>query len=339
MPNGKPQEICWLEIDIIRLTFETVCKKGERIMLHNPMEINNVLFKIEKSIGCLDIRHEISMKRMCTFRVGGSCSFLVLPQNTKAFCRLVQALYTEGVPYHIIGGGSNILPSDEYFAGVVISVRLMNAFRIDGAGAIFECGAFLNPSILACANSGIAGMERLYGIPATVGGAVRMNAGAHGQEIADCLEWVTLYDPAFDEIFCFSRNDLKYGYRRSILQEKKHWVVLSARFSLLPASKCDIMCSVREVTHKRKTSQPLEYPNAGSIFRRPAPNTEVWRLIEGCGLRGMICGGAQISEKHAGVIVNRKDATSTDIRTLIKLSKQCVYERYGICLEPEIEIL
>ena len=305
----------------------------------STVDICPILRDIEKGICRAVVEKNVCMRDLCTFRIGGKVAYLLAPCDTSSFLHIARVLVTHNVPYYVLGGGSNVLPSDDRFCGVMLSTRRLNGYHIQGRLLTAECGAFLNSCILSCAHSCLSGWEPLYGIPGTVGGALRMNAGANGREIGENLEWAEIFDPATGELFRLSREEMRFSYRHSLLQSRRSFIAVRACFSMVAAAKSDSMIIIQSVMRKRRLTQPIEYPSAGSIFRRPAPHIEVWRLIDACGMRGMIHGGAQISEKHAGFIINRQNATAVDVRHLIDRIIHRVRDTHGVLLKPEVEML
>lgn len=298
------------------------------------------LFQLREKGSCrFDFLQDRLFSELCTFRIGGRIENLFVPWDVPSLCLLLGTLYPCGTPYLVLGGGSNLLPPDGVYKAPVILTSRLRELRVYGRRLYAACGTPLNDVILAAARSGLSGLELLYGIPATVGGAIFMNAGANGREISDCLESVELYNAEADTVLHLTAAQMRFSYRDSLLQDKRNLTVLGATFLLSEAEPCQVLGRVREVTHKRLASQPLQYPSAGSAFKRPRMDTEAWRLIDLCGLRGYRCGGAQISEKHAGFIVNRGGATAKEVRSLINHARRSVLATTGILLIPEIEIL
>ena len=294
----------------------------------------------EQSNGCtVSVCENVALSRMCTMRVGGIAVARLSPCDVSSFAKLLCIVRQNGFTYRIVGGGSNVILPDGYFEGVVFSTKGMNRVTLCENTLIAEAGASLGACIRIAAKAGLCGLEDLYGIPASVGGAVRMNAGAYGREIADCLQWADVFDAKTGEICRLSAAELSLSYRHSRLQENSKWTIVRACFAFCRDFSADIQDRARRALMKKRISQPLEFPNAGSVFRRPAPSVEVWRLVDACALRGMYCGGAQISEKHAGFIVNRGGATARDVFTLLTHIKRRVWEECKVVLTPEIEFL
>ncbi len=282
---------------------------------------------------CLDV----AMCRLSTMRVGGPAMAVYTPSNQAALCTAVSMAAQMGVPYHVLGGGSNTVPGDDPYSGLIFLTKALNRIKINGIKIAAECGCPINSMIISALHGSLGGLESLYGIPGTVGGAVRMNAGAHGCEIADLLESATLFSPHNGQVFCLDNRELRFAYRDSLLQHRQDLLLLDATFICQAAAREDIQSRIRTVVKSRCQSQPLDLPSVGSVFRRPSSCQPVWQLIDACGLRGYQIGGAQISEKHAGFIVNRDNAKAADICALLSLCRRRVYERFQVTLMPEIE--
>lgn len=303
-------------------------------------KIIGMIFELKENGFCRFLSQaDRPFSELCSFRIGGPISYTLSPLDTPSLCLLARELHESGLPYLVLGAGSNVLPPDEGYPGVVLLTASLRRIHRSGERLTVLCGTPLSECILFAAKHDLFGMERLYGIPGTVGGAIFMNAGAHGSAIADRLESASVYDPATDTVRTLTREDMRFSYRHSVLQEQKHRILLSATFSLSCGSKEEILQRIQHVVRLRAASQPLQYPSAGSAFRRPRPDVEVWRLIDACGLRGYRVGGAQISEKHAGFIVNCQNATAADVRELITIARREVLHTFGILLIPEIEMI
>ncbi len=286
-----------------------------------------------------DILEEVSYRDLFSFKIPGVAYAVIVPKDLVSLMLAVRLAEREGAAYCIVGGGSNILPPDMSYYGALILTKHLSRIEICGTKIKAECGSPLNMLILYSRDAGLAGLAPLYGIPAAVGGAVYMNAGAHAVSVSDAFEGALLYDPVRDEKHFFTRSDMAFSYRSSILQREKRLVLLYAVFSLRPATREAVRASLCASLEKRRTTQPLSLPSAGSVFRRPHEGVEVWRLVDACGLRGFSIGGAAVSEKHAGFIVNRGGASSRDVRALIALIRERVYAETGVLLTPEIEFL
>ena len=266
-----------------------------------------------------------------TYNVGGPAELLVYPQTREEWSFVLKVAQTSNIPLRVLGFGSNILVSDKGLGGITCSTRQMNRILIEGNTVKAEAGAALDKVCKLAAAAGLAGMEKLSGIPGSVGGAVRMNAGAFGQETFDCLEYFDVIDlegrPA-----TLLKEDLKYAYRH--VEGIENFIVLSAGFTLTQGDAAQLCAARDQVLFNRRDKQPLDYPSAGSVFKRPAGDYAS-RLIDAAGMRGLSVGGAKVSEKHAGFIINFNHATAQDIKTLMDKVHACVAEKFGVSLELE----
>jgi len=266
-----------------------------------------------------------------TYRTGGPAEVYVYPQTSEEWSFVLKLARTEQVPLRIIGFGSNILVSQHGIGGITCSTKRMNQISVSGNTIKAQAGAALDKVCQLACKAGLAGMEKLSGIPGSVGGAVYMNAGAFGQETFDCLEYFDVIDwegrPA-----TLLKSDVKYGYRK--VEGIGNYIIMSAGFSLAKGDYQQLISARNTVQHNRIEKQPLEYPSAGSVFKRPA-NDYASRLVDAAGLRGLSVGGAKVSEKHAGFIVNFNHATPQDIKTLMDRVREEVRQKFGVVLELE----
>lgn len=293
--------------------------------------------KLIKIINEDRVLREEPMKKHTTFRVGGIADFFVMPRTWQEIERVIALCRKENVPYYILGNGSNLLVSDKGYRGVIIQIyKEMNAIEVCDHTMRVEAGALLSKVGNAALEASLRGFEFAAGIPGTVGGAVVMNAGAYGGEMKDILSQVTVLTPE-GKILTLQNEDLELGYRTSIIQ-KKNYIVLDAEFELEPGEKDVIRAKMDELKKQRTTKQPLEYPSAGSTFKRPE-GYFAGKLIQDAGLRGCCVGGAQVSEKHCGFVINKGNATAADIVELMKYVSDEVMEQFGVQLEPEVKRL
>ena len=272
-----------------------------------------------------------------SFRIGGDADVLVLPETIADFLKIIHFVTEHKIPYKIIGNASNLLIDDCGFRGVVIKTTSLERVSVDQNILVAECGASLARCARRALESSCSGFERLGGIPGTVGGALAMNAGAFETEIADILLSVTLYDTLTRQTTVLTREQLSFGYRSSMITDRRY-IALSASFSLVSRPKEEILSEMKTCMERRRSTQPLNLPSAGSVFKRP-PNDYAGRLIEAAGLKGTRIGDAEVSCKHAGFIVNRGNATAEDVKALIRLVQQRVREMSDVLLVCEIEIL
>ena len=274
----------------------------------------------------------------CTFKIGGPARLFVQPADRAQLCRAVALCKAQGVRYYLLGNGSNILFADEGYNGVVLDISSMqDTVEVHGTQLTAGAGVRLSALCKTALEHGLTGLEFAYGIPGTVGGAVYMNAGAYGGEMKQVLRSAAVLFPE-EGIRTLSCEELNLSYRHSLLTEHPEAVVLYAEFELTPGDPEAIRAAMRELMAKRKASQPLEWPSAGSTFKRPEGHF-AGTLIDQCGLKGLTVGGAQVSEKHAGFLINRGGATFADMAELIRQVQQRVLEETGVTLEPEVKIV
>ena len=280
------------------------------------------------------------MAKHISLRVGGAAKRMAFPENAEQLVLLMNFALSCGARALVIGNGTNLLVPDEGLDRLVIDVSDGMTRIADGGQAneiTAQCGASLARIAEYARRKGLSGLEFAHGIPGTLGGAVCMNAGAYGGEIKDVVASVTLLDPQAG-IRTLKGEEMQFSYRRSLLSEHPEYVVLSATFRLERGDSETIGARMRELMAKRKASQPLEFPSAGSTFKRPEGHY-AGPLIEGCGLKGRRVGGAEVSTKHAGFIVNTGGATCADVLALIEKVQKTVYDARGVMLEPEVKIV
>ncbi len=291
-----------------------------------------------------ELRRNEPLSRHTSFRIGGPADLLAYPADRDDLAALLGEIGQQGLPYFILGGGTNLLVKDGGFRGVAISLQRMKTIRIEreyrSIGGTFavvfaEAGAPLAKLLSFALEEGLKGLEFAAGIPGTVGGAVCMNAGTAAGELGDVVESVTLLSPE-GTLVARGRDQISFGYRTSSIPEGH--LIVDARLILRRDDKNKITTRVREILDARKQGQPLGLPNAGSVFKNPQEEP-AGKLIEAVGLKGKTVGGAQISEKHANFIVNLGNATASDVLTLMELVRQTVLDVRGVRLEPEIKII
>ena len=285
------------------------------------------------------------MSAHTTFRTGGSADLYIVPRNTKETAALIRYFKLNKLPYFVIGNGSNLLVSDKGYRGVVIDLGrndgtefTMLGYEWQGDKLIADVGAgcFLSAVGNIAANIGATGFEELTGIPGCIGGACIMNAGAYGREMKDVVESVEIIDRD-GNIRKLARDEIEFRYRGSSLMDDG-CIVCRAEIGLSKGNTEDIKAKCEELFNKRKESQPLEYPSAGSTFKRPE-GYFAGKLISDAGLKGYKVGGAEVSEKHAGFVINKDHATSEDIYKLIQDVKAKILDKDGVELEPEVRFL
>ncbi|MBQ6090709.1 MAG: UDP-N-acetylmuramate dehydrogenase [Lachnospiraceae bacterium] len=340
--------------------------------------MNNRLTLLKEKLPQMKVKEGVLLSSCTSFRTGGPADLAAYPGNSKELGELLRLCRQEGVPCYILGNGTNVLAPDEGFRGVVILTSEMREISIkeetgndeeagieeetgindgttgneeetginDGKTGINDektwivkagAGVLLSTLSMECAKRSLTGLEYARGIPGSVGGAVVMNAGAYGGEVKDSLIGVTVMSGEGGEPFKMKAEELELGYRHSIIPERGI-VVLEAEFELAKGDHDSIFALMDELSTRRKEKQPLEYPSAGSTFKRPE-GYFAGKLIEDAGLKGFSVGGAQVSEKHAGFVINKGGATSADIMNLIKEVQRRVYEASGVMLEPEVKFM
>lgn len=277
------------------------------------------------------------MSQHTTFKIGGPADYFLVPEKSEDVGAIVKLCKKEGIPYFILGNGSNLLVGDGGYRGAVIQIyKNMSAVKIEGTTITAQAGALLSAVAAAAKNASLTGFEFAGGIPGTVGGAAVMNAGAYGGEMKDVLREVTVMDKE-GEIFVLPAEKLELGYRTSIIK-KAGYIVLEAKIQLKKGDQEAIRETMKDLTIRRTTKQPLEYPSAGSTFKRPE-GYFAGKLIMDSGLAGYQVGGAQVSEKHCGFVINAGGATAKDVRILMDNVRDIVYKKYGVTLEPEVKFL
>lgn len=294
------------------------------------------LTELQNVMGGSGIFMEEPMKKHTTFRVGGPADVLVQPDET-ALAAVLGLCRQYHVPYSFIGNGSNLLVGDKGIRGVVIEMtEPMGNIEVHGTQITAQAGAMLSKIANTAASNGLGGMEFAAGIPGSVGGAVVMNAGAYGGEMKDIIERVYVLDENGAQLE-LDRDALNLGYRHSCIPEKKY-IVTKVVLELVPRNEAEIRSEMKELNEKRAEKQPLQYPSAGSTFKRPE-GYFAGKLIMDAGLRGYQVGGAQVSEKHCGFVINKGDATAADICQLMRDVSDKVQAQFGVVLEPEVKMI
>lgn len=277
------------------------------------------------------------MNRHTTFRIGGPADIFTMPDSREEVKEILKLCREEELPFFVLGNGSNLLVSDRGYRGVIIQMdRNMQNIQVEGNEIRAGAGALLSSIAAAARNASLTGFEFAAGIPGTLGGACVMNAGAYGGEMKDVLKEVTVITSE-GELLTIPAARLEMGYRTSLVK-KAGYLVLEAVITLAQGDQEAIRARMKELSDQRTTKQPLELPSAGSTFKRPE-GYFAGKLIMDSGLRGFQIGGAQVSEKHCGFVVNTGDATAKDVRELMNHVIQVVHEKYGVTLEPEVRFL
>ena len=277
------------------------------------------------------------MKDHTTFRIGGPADVFVIPQKKEDVASVLNYCKSREVPYFIMGNGSNLLVSDKGFRGVIVQIfKNMQECSVCGEIITAQAGILLSNLAAQAKDSSLTGLEFASGIPGTLGGAVTMNAGAYGGEMKNVLRKVNVMDRD-GNITEMDAEDLRLGYRTSLIKEKD-WIVLSAELKLKKGDRKAIEETMQGLKEKRVSKQPLQYPSAGSTFKRPE-GYFAGKLIQDAGLRGKKIGGAQVSEKHCGFVINAGGATAEDVRLLMKYVQDTVWDQFQVRLEPEVKFL
>ncbi len=293
--------------------------------------------QLEKIIDKNRILLNESMKKHTSYKVGGACDIMIKPASVAELIEAIKILRANKSPYIVLGRGSNVLVNDEGIRGAVIKLGTDFAnIKVEQNIVKVESGISLRALADFCATQALSGLEFAHGIPGSLGGAVCMNAGAYGGEMKHVINKVKLLDNDLN-IIELSNEEMAFGYRTSIVQ-KNNYIVLEAEFKLANAAQEEILAAMKELMDRRIAKQPLNYPSCGSVFKRPEGNY-AGALIEKSGLKGMQYGGARVSSKHAGFIVNSDSASAKDIMTLIQIVQKCVFDITGVKLEREVKLL
>ncbi len=299
--------------------------------------MNDVIQKIKEQNIC-KIDEGVSLSKFTSYRVGGKATCIAYPKDVNELVNLLKLLKSNNVKYKLLGNGSNLLFSDKDYQGVLIKLSEFNNIEFISKNKIrVGAGYSLIKLSLLTAKRGLTGLEFASGIPGSVGGAVFMNAGAYKSDMGYVVESVKVLTPNY-EVINLENKEMNFHYRSSYLQKNRDYICLEVLIKLQVGKREAIEEVIRERRERRIASQPLEYPSAGSVFRNPEGNF-AGKLIEDCSLKGMKCGGAMISDKHANFVVNYKDATSSDIKYLIDLAHDTVLEKYGIDMKIEQEFV
>lgn len=310
-----------------------VCNNKERFSIMNKIFYEALVKVLDED----QIKPEEPMKNHVTFRVGGPADFFVTPKNYEELSWVLKCCAKYEMPCYIMGNGSNLLVSDQGYRGVVIQLfRQLNDIQCEGNVIRAQAGALLSAVANRALEEKLTGFEFAAGIPGTLGGACVMNAGAYGGEMKDVLKSVTVLTREGERI-TLQKNELELGYRTSIIA-KKDYIVLEAEIELKAGDAEAIKAVMDDLKERRTTKQPLEYPSAGSTFKRPE-GYFAGKLIQESGLQGFQVGGAQVSEKHCGFVINKDQATAADIAELIRQVQDRVEEKFGVRLETEVKRL
>lgn len=276
------------------------------------------------------------MKKHTSFKVGGPVDIMIVPSNYEELQKAIKLCFESEIPYYVIGNGSNLLVKDKGIRGVVIKLTGLREIKVENTTIISQSGALLSDVSEKALQASLSGLEFACGIPGCVGGAVAMNAGAYISEIANVIESAIVIDKS-GSFKTLNKEELELGYRNSAIL-KYDYTVVEATFRLKAGRYEEIKNTIDDLQQKRSDKQPLEYPSAGSTFKRPT-GYFAGKLIEDAGLKGLSIGDAEVSKKHSGFIINKGNASAKDILDLIRLVQCKVYERFGVELQTEVRIM
>lgn len=301
-------------------------------------EISSSIYEVLTAyVPCEDILRNEPMCRHTTFRVGGEAQCFIRISSREQLMKVIPYLQQVEMPFFILGNGSNLLVGDKGYEGVILQVGdKMNAVSVQGNLIIAQAGALLSQVARSAMEHSLTGLEFASGIPGTIGGGVVMNAGAYGGEMKQVVKQVTVLDK-HGEILELSREDMEFGYRTSVIKNRP-FIVLEVCLELGQGESGEIAQKMKELAGKRKEKQPLEYASAGSTFKRPE-GYFAGKLIMDAGLRGYSIGGARVSEKHCGFVINTGKATAADVAEVIQEVQERVKDKFDVLLEPEVIFL
>ena len=279
-----------------------------------------------------------NLSRISTVRIGGIADMVVYPNSTDMLAKLVKKLNDSKIPYKILGRMSNALMAKDYYQEVIIRTDRIDAFNVNDHNLTVSTGISLSRLAKIALNCSLSGLEALSGIPGSIGGAIRGNAGAYGREMSDIVSSVTLLEPSLGDVFEIKNSQLDFSYRHSSIIQSD-LIILSAKISLCRSTVDAVYSKMIDIANRRRAAQPTEFPTLGSVFKRCDGDLLPWQLIDGCGLRGYSVGDAEISKKHAGFIVNRGSAKASDFLSVVEQAEKSVLDRYKIKLEREFEVI
>ncbi len=299
--------------------------------------MDKTILEIQKIIGIESVLLNEPMKNHTSFKIGGPARAVVLPRNVEEIQKIIKLLDENNIKHYILGNGTNVLFPDDGYNGIVIKIaKQFSDIHIEGNVVYAQAGALLSKVSKLAAKATLTGLEFASGIPGSIGGAVVMNAGAYGGEMKDVIVEATTIDQN-GNLMVFKNGELDFGYRRSVIKNKGY-IVISAKIQIKKGNSHDIYALMDELDEKRTTKQPVHLPSAGSTFKRP-DGYYAGKLIQDAGLKGLVHGGAMVSDLHSGFIVNVNNATYEDVITLIEIVRKTVKEKYSVDLEPEVKII
>lgn len=296
-----------------------------------------ILNKLISIVGEKNVKKNESMKNHTTFRIGGRADYAVFPENEEQIFALLTLAKDENIPVTVLGNGSNVLVGDKGIRGIVIIIsKNMSSAAVDGETVTAQSGILLSRLANVICDASLTGFEFASGIPGSLGGAIYMNAGAYGEEIAPLVKEVTYVDPSYG-VKTIKGEDCSFGYRHTFFTDKDY-IITKCTLSLKKGDKAQIKAKSDDLKERRTSKQPLDKASAGSTFKRPE-GYFAGALIEQSGLKGFKIGDAEISPKHAGFVVNNKNATAQDVLGVIKHTQKAVKDNFGVTLEPEVKII
>jgi len=301
---------------------------------------NDIISEIIKYCGekrCI-VKTDESLKDYTTFKIGGKAALVVFPKDCESFSGIMKIIAEYKINYILLGNGSNVLICENNFDGVVIVTSQINNIKVEGEYIYTGSGVSMNKLANLAKENSLTGLEFAYGIPGTLGGAVYMNAGAYGGQMSDIICSSEYLDIKTLEIKNINSEKHEFAYRESIYNKNKDYIIMSAVLKLKRGDVNIIEAAMNKNMAARREKQPLEYPSAGSVFKR-GENYFASKLIDDCGLKGYSVGGAQVSEKHAGFIINKNNAKFSDVVNLIEYIKSVVFQKTGIDIECEVKII
>ena len=288
--------------------------------------------------GKIEYARECPLASLTTFKIGGPCAVAVFCSDARQIVYACECARMMGERVKLIGRGSNLLCSDDGYDGVVIVTDNADRIRVEDDIIECECGVTLTSCANEACDSGLEGAEFMYGIPGTIGGGVYMNAGAYGGQMSDVVVRVECLDTSTGETFVLCPEELDFSYRHSVFTSHPEYAVLAVMLRLKHGNRDEIYAKMRDFISRRRDKQPLDYPSAGRTFQRCEGHFTA-QLIDEAGLKGFTVGGAQVSEKHAGFVINRGGATSADVLGVIEEVKRVIHEKHGLSIECEVEYL
>lgn len=302
------------------------------------MGLKEIKDLLASKIGEEYIIENVPMAEHSSFKAGGSADLMVMPQSINQLKDVLQILSGGDYPYMILGNGSNILVKDGGYRGIMVKMgSAFDSVQIDGSRVICGAGTLLSVAAKAAANAGLTGLEFASGIPGSIGGAVFMNAGAYDGEIKLVLEKARIISKDGTQDRYMTADELDMGYRHTALHESGD-IAVEAVFKLEEGNVEEIKAKIADLTARRNSKQPVQFPSAGSFFKRPT-GYFAGKLVQDAGLKGLTVGGAQVSELHSGFVINIGGATATDILQLMEIVQQTVMDKFGVMLEPEVRII